>query len=312
MYRRLSPARTTAALSLITILGLTACNADEEDGSSPEPDPAGETAEPEPEEDLEDQNGEAEEEEPAAEDPEGDEQDGGESVEGADGQQPVDEADLPGELVEGDAGEYPAGLYSPILVPADTELLVRTTPGQDAEILLESAGAMAMEHTGREVQLEDGVWLEMEIAEEDPAHALFGWVHSDYAGQLAELPSEETDQAELAERISDAGPAEDPEAVVHEVAENYISAHATDGSSPEYEIVHVSEGGDVSIDEDGPSLEGDVEYQVDMVGGMMDDSLRGQRIHITLEETEQGFAPAGVAFQSICARGLDEETPECL
>lgn len=68
MRRAQCPARTAAAFSLITILGLTACNADE-DGSPPEPDLAGETVEPEPEADLEGQNGEAEDE-----GPEGDQQ----------------------------------------------------------------------------------------------------------------------------------------------------------------------------------------------------------------------------------------------
>lgn len=67
------------------------------------------------------------------------------------------------------------------------------------------------------------------------------------------------------------------------------------------------------MDEEGDfSLEGDVEYQVDMVGRVMNDNLRGQRINITLEETEQDFTPADVAFWSICALGRDEETSECL
>lgn len=282
---------TTAAISLWAVgaLMLTACGdgaQEAESEASPEqatvsPDESDQSDETEATEDAEtaEETDEESEEDSGDEDEDsGDEEDSSQQSEDP-AAGPVDDADLPGEDTAtffGDQGEA-AHVFG---VEDDDVLHIRGLPDPEADSLDSAAPDSEVTLTGRERSVDSGIWTEVET------EAGVGWVNTAYLTFL-------TDEQDRSADFADVPPADD----ARTLAEGVAQRSAGDGEEVEHLEHTVTRAGD----EDGAGL-----WVVD-IDGFRGDSVRGERLEITLEQAEDGYDVVSVASRSACHRGVSDE-----
>ncbi|GAA1818456.1 SH3 domain-containing protein [Nesterenkonia flava] len=289
------PALSTAAVGLTGLLALTACGGDEEPAPAEtvtETAPAPETVEPtggEQDRPEDDDSGQ-ESEETSAPEPtaEAETPSPGDEVPPG-GIAQVPQEDLPGEdfemyYAEGDELGV-AGLD-----PDDAPLEVFAVPGEDSEVVGGLQPTDAVTVTGRQrTGSEDpdfGIWTEVQLADG------YGWVEGGlfYFGATEDITDE---------LLDDVPPAEDPQAIAEGVAERLADAgeDITDDDGepvgPDWTLITT------------PEETGEDFYRID-VTGMMDDSVAGHRLFVTVEEQADGYALAQVERTLLCSRGVGE------
>lgn len=291
--RRLSAA---AALSTAALLALSACgpdqegepaptatDQDQETPSTPEPTDTEDEATDTPETD-DGATGTGTEEPPAdttetAADPEPELPIGGTDR--------VDDADLPGESAEtyfsreGEAVGV-VGTAGPLPV-----LAVPTLEGEMDEMVGEVFATDTVLLGGRErfVPESEQSWIEIQLADG------YGWVQ---AGHLYYFGEHEDITDQYADQVSASA---DPEELALQVAE-----------------LHTADWGEEGQAEDGPDVEivnspdfVDVDYYIVDATGMMDDSVAGDRLFVTVEERDAGYELSQVERTVLCMRGVSDD-----
>ncbi|TLP78977.1 hypothetical protein [Nesterenkonia sphaerica] len=231
---------------------------------------------------------------------------------GAEGEEPPEDGDVPpggaeripeGEFNDSVHGEETETFYSeegsevgaagfaqdegPLVVPAE--------PTADAETVGELGPLDAVELGGRERQDDtSSSWIEVVLAEG------YGWVESGQIDRGAGLFFFGETQDITDEYLHEVPPTESSEALVESLAEQV--------TGPEEEML------DAEGDPAGPrwtlvSSPADYDeefYRVD-VTGYLDDSLAGERLFITLEESGAGYELGQLERTLICRRGVADE-----
>lgn len=276
------------AWSAVSLLVLTACAGDDGqdlDQGGQDDAPQEDAAQDDTgQQDAPDQQGSDEDEDAPHQDAEAEAQEtpGGEVPAG--GSEQVPEEELPGEDVE---LFYQEGdeLGVAGLDPEDAPLEVLEVPlEQDGDVVGELEPLDAVVVTGRQRQdpddAEAGIWTEVELADG------YGWVE----GGLAYFAGTE-DVTE--DYIDEVPPAEDAQTIAEGVAER--AAGEDTGQDPGSEWTLIST----------PDDYGEDFYRLD-VTGLMDDSLAGYRLFVTVEDTGEGYELTQVEQTQLCQRGVAE------
>lgn len=200
------------------------------------------------------------------------------------GSEQIPEEELPGEDVE---LFYQEGdeLGVAGLDPEDAPLEVLQVPlDQDGEVVGELEPLDAVVVTGRQRQDPDdagaGIWTEVELADG------YGWVE----GGLAYFAGTE-DVTE--DYIDEVPPAEDAQTIAEGVAERAAGEDTDQDPGPEWTLIST------------PDDYGEDFYRLD-VTGLMDDSLAGYRLFVTVEDTGEGYELTQVEQTQLCQRGVAE------
>lgn len=268
---RTRPAVVTATFAAVLVLG--ACEAQEPE--APEQDPAEQTEPTDPTDPADPEDTDSEDTDPEETDPDSQDTEGAEDPQPEPGASPVDAADLPGESIELFYAE--GDLLDVIGVEQDDVLYVRELPDPGAtQITALDPITEGVATTGRTQQVESGIWLEVEAADQ------IGWANTHYLAYLG-LVTDETSQ------VSDPGPQES--AADLEAAMVDQLTHDEEGPQPEVTLVQQQDDGDL------------VTRVTDVREGG-DDSIGGQRLHIRAEAVENGeYVLVSVESTQICLRG---------
>lgn len=199
----------------------------------------------------------------------------------------VDDAELPGESAAtyfSREGEAVGVVGSPGPLPV---LAVPTVEGEMDEMVGEVFATDTVLLGGREryVPESEQSWIEIELAEG------YGWVqagHFYYFGEHEDITDQYADQVSASA---------DPEELALQVAE-----------------LHTADWGEEGQAEGGPAVEivnnpdfVDVDYYIVDATGMMDDSVAGDRLFVTVEESDAGYELSQVERTVLCMRGVSDD-----
>lgn len=232
---------------------------------------------------AEDPPGAAEPEQDDAPEEPGAEDDDEDSEEPADEGDEAGDGDLPGEPV--DLYPYEGDELDVVGVAVDDVLHIRDLPDPEADSVAEldplTDGLVASGHN--RLLEEYGMWAELDTGE------VTGWANMTYLGYLGEVDdvTDDYDEIEVAPSMEELAEA------VGELAAQNSGAD----QNPQHFITIV----------DGPSSGDTEEITVDVLG-MLDDSLRGERLHVLATATGSAdYQISTVESTVICARGTNDE-----
>lgn len=166
-------------------------------------------------------------------------------------------------------------------VAHDDVLNLRTGPGTNAEILVGIPPTHdELVALGNTRELPRSFWIEVEY------EASRGWVSLRFVGY--------------------AGQVDDRTAEVVAELDGYPTNDSMTGLAEEVaEVFAVEEEGGSEVVQVTPVTSGDLTEVTYDVIGLLDDSVRGFRLHIFAEETSDGFTLSNLEVRVICGRGVD-------
>lgn len=180
-----------------------------------------------------------------------------------------------------DFGPRKGDILMVIGVAHDDVLNLRAAPGADQTILDRIPPTYSdLVAEGNTRDLETSFWIETVY------EGTVGWVHLGYVG----YPGEVTDQTSSV--VSELGGLP-VEATMTDLAEVVAGVFASD--EPQSDIVQVT-----------PVTTGDLTEVTYDVIGLGDDAVRGLRLHIFAQQTDDGLTLKSVEMTTICGRGVDE------
>ncbi len=277
-----SRAAAWVSLGSVAALLLTACGDDApEEGAEPSPDQTADSAQDTETPEDETPDDEAADDE-ASEDETPDDgetsQDEGTADEDSESADPLDDAELPGEDTATFYSED--GAVAQVFgVEADDVLHIRQLPDPEAETLDNAAPTSELTLTGRERDVDSGIWAEVETDDG------VGWVNTAYLAFFA-------DEQDRTAEFSEVPPAEDAQTLAEGVAQRAVG----EGEGSEHlEQMLVRPG-----EADGTGIWG-----ID-VDGFRDDSVRGERWEVTIEQAEGGYEVTTVTSRTVCFRGAED------
>ena len=198
-----------------------------------------------------------------------------------DGADPVPDGQLPGDDIVTFFAE--AGRTVDVVgVKTGDVLFVRALPDATSEEVGRLAPTGDAVLAGRERAVGPGTWAEVELSDG------VGWVNSSY---LAYIPDEGQDITSEAAGIAADSDAADAEDLAREIGEAR-AARSGGGAGPRATLVETP-AHDVLV------------YRVDVLG-LPDDSVRGERVEIFLEETADGYEVTEATSYPICGRGTGD------
>lgn len=198
------------------------------------------------------------------------------------GTDPVDDADLPGTDVTTYFSQ--AGATANVVgVKTGDVLFVRELPDASSDEVGRLAPTGDATLAGRERSVGDATWAEVELADG------VGWVNSSY---LAFLPEQGRDFTSEATAIAaDADSTDDAAELARHIGEKH--AETLGGGAGTRAILVETPAHDVLV------------YRVDILG-LRDDSVRGERLDIRMENTGDGHEITEATSYPICGRGAGE------